>query len=101
MSVLTQSPDFQIPRLPVRRFTVAEYHQMIAAGILGEDDKVELLEGLIVPKMARKPPHDAVLGIADDVIRARLPSAWKVRIQSAITTADSEPEPDIAVVRGP
>jgi hypothetical protein len=101
MSVLTQHPDFQIPRLPVRRFTIAEYHQMIDTGILGEDDKVELLEGWIVPKMTRKPPHDALLGIIDDAIRDLLPKTWKVRVQSAITTADSEPEPDLAVVRGP
>src|SRR4051812_8247313 len=101
MPVLTGSPDFQIPRLPVRRFTVAEYHQMIDANILREDDKVELLHGWIVPKMTRKPIHDAVLGIIDDAIRALLPKQWKVRVQSAITTADSEPEPDLAVVRGP
>jgi Uma2 family endonuclease len=101
MSALTQQPDFQIPRLPVRRFTIAEYHQMIDTGILGEDDKVELLDGWIVPKMTRKPPHDALLGIIDDAIRDLLPKTWKVRVQSAITTADSEPEPDLAVVRGP
>lgn len=32
----------------LRRFTVAEYHKMIDAGILGEDEHVELLEGEIV-----------------------------------------------------
>ncbi len=31
-----------------RRFTVEEYYQMARAGILGEDDRVELLEGEIV-----------------------------------------------------
>src|SRR5262249_27668440 len=34
-------------------------------------------------------------------IAARLPAGWRVRVQSAITTTDSEPEPDVAVVRGP
>jgi Uma2 family endonuclease len=97
MSAMSKPPDFP----PVRRFTVAEYHQMIEADILGEDDNVELLEGWIIPKMSRKPAHDGVLGILDDTVRSRLPANWKVRIQSAITTADSEPEPDLAVVRGP
>ena len=44
-----------IPPLPIRRFTVDEYHQMLQAGILGEDEDVELLEGWIVPKMPRNP----------------------------------------------
>ena len=47
-----------VPPVPVRRFTVDEYHQMIRAGILGEDDDVELLEGWIVPKMPRNPAHE-------------------------------------------
>ncbi len=34
--------------LPRRRFTVAEYYQMAQAGILGEDDRVELIEGEVV-----------------------------------------------------
>jgi hypothetical protein len=50
-----------LPPLPVRRFTVDEYHRMIQAGVLGEDDDVELLEGWIVPKMGRNPPHDALM----------------------------------------
>src|SRR5438270_1483781 len=91
-----------VPPLPVRRFTVEEYHQMIQAGVLGEDDDVELLEGWIVPKMPRNPPHDTMISIVmDDVLTRRLPGGYHCRGQSAITTAESEPEPDIAVVRGP
>ena len=86
---------------PIRRFTVEEYHRVIGAGILTEDDRVELLEGLIVRKMTRNPPHDATLMRLDDMLRRRLPAEWRVRIQSAIVTADSEPEPDLAVVAGP
>jgi len=74
---------------------------MIDAGILTEDDKVELLEGFIFRKMTRNPPHDATLMRLDDLIRERIPPAWRVRIQSAIVTGDSEPEPDLAVVAGP
>jgi len=91
-----------VPTLPVRRFTVDEYHRMIQAGILGEDDDVELLEGWIVPKMPRNPPHDGMISIIMlDVLTPRLPADYHCRGQSAITTIDSEPEPDIAVVRGP
>src|SRR4051794_28395359 len=102
MSIVSPAANFtlQPPSLPVRLFTVEEYHRMIDAGILGEDDPVELLEGLIVPKMPRNPPHDCGIELAEQSLRSRLPVAWRVRVQSAITTADSEPEPDLAVARG-
>src|SRR5437762_12339480 len=89
------------PPFPVRRFTVDEYHRMIQTGILTEDDRVELLEGWIVPKMPHNPPHDSVLDQSQETLRSVLPPGWRLRIQSAITTPDSEPEPDIAIVQGP
>jgi hypothetical protein len=85
----------------VRRFTVDEYHRMIAAGILTEQDRVELLDGWITPKMPRNPPHDSFLAQAAEALRARLPQGWHLRNQSAVTLATSEPEPDLAVVLGP
>ncbi len=89
------------PSLPMRRFTVEEYHRIIQAGILTEDDPVELLEGWLVLKMGRNPPHDGTVDLAREVLQARLPKGWRVRVQSAVTTSDSEPEPDLAVVPGP
>jgi Uma2 family endonuclease len=74
---------------------------MIQAGILGEDDNVELLQGWIVPKMGRNPPHDAMISvIMTDVFPLRVPKGWFCRGQSAVTITASEPEPDIAVIRG-
>src|SRR5215831_15286794 len=81
---------------PVRRFTVGEYHRMIQAGILTEDDPVELLEGWIVPKMPHTPPHDRTIQMGNKRTGRRLPPGWDIRVQSAISTADSEPEPDLA-----
>lgn len=103
MSVATKPPPLPaiLPPLPVRRFTVEEYHNLIQIGVLGEDEDVELLEGWIVPKMARTPAHDAMVStVMNDVLSPRLPKGWFCRGQSAITTAESEPEPDVAVVRG-
>src|SRR5438552_11674471 len=102
MSVSLQpSPDITRPPPPPYRFTVKQYHRMIETGVLTEDDRVELLEGRIVPKMPHNPPHDAAVDLAQTIIAAMLPTGWRVRVQSAITTADSEPEPDVSVVRGP
>lgn len=102
MSTATQ-PDkecMELPVFPMRRFTVAEYHRMGEAGVLTEADQVELLEGLVVRKMIRKPIHDAMVAAIRRSLGAVLPVDWHVRVQSAITTSDSEPEPDLVVVRG-
>ncbi len=101
MSTLAPPTGGFFPSFPIRHFTVAEYHRMIELGLLTEDDAVELLEGWITPKMPRNPPHDGTLDRAEDALTSRLPSGWRVRSQKAITLADSEPEPDIAIVPGP
>jgi Uma2 family endonuclease len=102
MTTMAQSASlaWQPPTLPVWRFTVDEYLRLIEAGILSEPEKVELLEGLVVPKMTRNARHDLALELADEVIRPTLPAGWRLRIQSALITPDSVPEPDIAAVRG-
>jgi Uma2 family endonuclease len=83
-----------------RRFSVAEYHKLIESGILTEDDNLELLEGYLVHKMSRNPPHDATIQRLMKRLFQRLPPGWDLRVQSAVTLPESEPEPDLAVVRG-
>lgn len=83
-----------------RRFTVNEYHRMISAGFFAQDDKFELLEGYIVRKLQREAIEDAVVEMCIDQLLQALPVGWRTRVRSGITTADSEPEPDIAVIRG-
>src|SRR4051812_40621289 len=90
-----------LPPLPPKQWTVDEYHQMLASGTLKSGDPFELLEGWIVPKMPRNPPHEQTLDIAQTVLRGVLPGDWRLRVQTAITTGDSEPEPDLAVIRNP
>ncbi len=82
-----------------RRFTVDEYHRLTEIGVLTEDDNLELIEGWLIHKMPHNPPHDGTLHQVLDELTVRLPAGWKIRIQSAITLPDSEPEPDLAVVR--
>jgi Uma2 family endonuclease len=89
-----------IPPVPVCRFTVDEYHHMIKTGILTEDDRVELLEGWIVPKMPHNPPHTMTITLAQWALHSRLSGNWFLRVQLPVTTPDSEPEPDMSVVRG-
>jgi Uma2 family endonuclease len=100
MTVSAAWPIDVPPPVPVRRFTVPEYRRLGETGILTEDDRVELLEGWVVPKMVHNPPHDLAIELVDDALRPKLPSGFRLRIQSSITTSDSEPEPDLCVVKG-
>lgn len=102
MTALAAPPQLPPPgALPMRPFTVDEYHRLIETGILTDEDAVELLEGWIALKMPRNPPHDAVLSrLLNRILGPRLPGGWFCRGQSAMSTADSAPEPDVAVVRG-
>ncbi len=100
MSILTAPRPTTFGFSSFRRFSVDEYHRMIETGILNDEDRVELLDGYVVLKMPRNPPHDtSVLKTNKRLIRI-VPTGWEVRCQSAITLSDSEPEPDFAVVRG-
>jgi Uma2 family endonuclease len=85
----------------LRRFTVAEYHKLIEQGIFAEDENFELLNGLLVKKMSRNPPHDSTLDVLEGLLLSRLPAHWFPRMQRGITLRTSEPEPDVAIVRGP
>ena len=86
--------------VPIWRISVAQYHQMIKAGILTDGDPVELLEGLLVEKMSKKPPHRAVTLLFRRALEHIVEGNWYVDSQEPITTNDSEPEPDITVIRG-
>jgi Uma2 family endonuclease len=100
MSPATARPVTYGHDASIAQFSVARYQRMIETGILTGDDKVELLENYVVLKMPRNPRHDsAVQGILRPVLRV-LPPQWDVRVQSAITLSDSQPEPDFAIVRG-
>lgn len=89
-----------VPDVPIHRLTVEQYLSMADAGILTEDDRVELLEGWLVPKMTKHPPHaSATRRLRRDLERA-VPAGWLVLSQDPITTGDSAPEPDLAIVRG-
>jgi Uma2 family endonuclease len=92
------SPEVTLPE--ICRFTVGQYHRMVESGFLSDDDPVELLQGLLVRKMPKNPPHRLVTRRTRDLLERSLPSGWFVETQEPITTADSEPEPDVAVIRG-
>jgi Uma2 family endonuclease len=97
-AVLRQPPG--VPSEPIWRLSVEQYHEMARAGILTRDDRVELLDGWLVAKMTKHPPHVIATGQTQDALRGIVPDGWFVAKEDPVTTPDSEPEPDLAVVRG-
>lgn len=99
------APDVPAPEFLAgagfRRFTVDEYHELLRSGMLSHGDPYELLEGFIVRKPTRGTPHDAAIDALEGVLLGLVPADWFPRSQRAVTLSDSEPEPDLAVVRGP
>jgi len=85
----------------LRRWTRREYGRLLDHGFLGEDDPIELLDGLLLVKEPQHSRHrTAVLLVAMAVERA-FGEGWFVQTQSPIILDDrSEPEPDVCVVRG-
>jgi Uma2 family endonuclease len=74
---------------------------MVTAGILGPDDHVELVEGEIVELSPERSRHASGIDLAAEALRSAFGAGFLIRVQHPIALADdSEPEPDVAVVRG-
>jgi Uma2 family endonuclease len=82
------------------QFSLKKYQRMIDDDILDEQDRVELLENYLVLQTSRIPEHDSVLQTIQMIFMGFLPSGWSLRFQSTVELTNSQPEPDIAVVRG-
>jgi Uma2 family endonuclease len=90
----------ELAPVPVLRFSVAEYQELVRSGAFPEEPRHELLEGWITSKMTRNPPHEVAVSLAARLLIRLFGDAWEVRVQSAVVTVDSQPEPDLAVARG-
>jgi Uma2 family endonuclease len=83
-----------------RRFTRKEFHRMAEAGILREDDRVELIRGEIVEMSPIGPRHSAFVDNLTRLLVRRLPDDAIVRVKGPIALADdTEPQPDLTVLR--
>jgi Uma2 family endonuclease len=80
------------------QFSVEQYHQMIDAGIFAPDDRLELIHGELIKMSPINRRHAACCGRISYLLECLGRRAMK-RIQDPITLADSEPQPDVAIVR--
>ena len=87
-------------QLTRRRFTVDEYYAMAAAGILSQDDRVELLDGEIIQMPPSGPEHADSVDRLFELLLHRFGDLARVRAQNPIHLDQfSNPEPDFALVR--
>jgi len=83
----------------IRRLSLGEYHRMIDAGVLDEDERVELLEGVIVGVSPQNAHHAIVVERLSDPLFVRLPAEFVIRCQLPLALSDTdEPEPDVAII---
>ena len=83
-----------------KRFTIAEYHRLAELGFFEEDDRVELIKGEIVQMAAKGTPHSVCETLLFRELVKLLDERAMVRGQQPIVIPkDSEPEPDLAIVR--
>ena len=84
-----------------RRWTRAEYDRLIDIGVFLSGEPLELLRGELIVSELQGSAHYTAIGLVEDALRAALGPGWLVRSQGPIELDDeSEPEPDIAVMRG-
>lgn len=82
-----------------RRFRLGEYHRLIDVGVLGEDERVELLEGVIVEMTPQGRAHALVVSRLNRFLTRALGNGYIARPQLPLSLGDdSEPEPDLAIV---
>jgi Uma2 family endonuclease len=103
MQTLKPMPNLMLAVEPatVKRLTVQDYHRMSEMGILASDERTELLNGQIAVMASKGTPHVTSLHLLANELRDQLGNTALVRTQDPIQLDDwSEPEPDLAIVRG-
>lgn len=80
-------------RQRVARLSVADYHRL-------PELPVELVRGTIIDKMSRSPLHRSTAHLFRDALLSRIPGDCILFTEAPLTTPDSEPEPDLCVVKG-
>jgi Uma2 family endonuclease len=86
---------------PAGLYTVERYLRLADEGVLGPEDRVELLEGVIVAMSPSNTPHDAGVMRASHALWLAVAGRAVVRVQlSLVVGRRSVPEPDVAVVPG-
>jgi Uma2 family endonuclease len=87
--------------LEPKRWTRAEYEQMIEHDLFRPEERVELVDGEILTMAPQHSPHAATVMHIHEILRETFRPGFHVRVQMPFALDPmSEPEPDLAVVEG-
>jgi len=98
---------FVVPTMPpagptvlVRRFSVDEYHRLGELGLIKPDERVELLEGIVTMMSPIGIAHFKSVTAAHEQLQKASHPGWQAVCQQPLRLQESEPEPDVMVLRG-
>ena len=94
-TALLEIPEF---RRRVSPLTVEQYHSFSEFTENGR--RTELIRGIVIEKMSKSPRHSSTVRRLHRLLLAVLPPGFILFREDPLTLADSEPEPDLAIVRG-
>lgn len=91
----------ETPPLALRRWKRIEYGRLVEMGVFDSDERLELLDGLLVVREPQGVPHAAATRLVLAALRRAFGEGWLIEAQFPIALDDdSEPEPDVCVVPG-
>ncbi len=86
---------------PPYRMSIEKYEQLVASGVFTKHDKLQLINGRLVAKVTKKPPHAVANDRCRNALSRSMPPGWSIRTENPVRLPPgSEPEPDQCVVRG-
>ncbi|MEJ7797193.1 MAG: Uma2 family endonuclease [Solirubrobacteraceae bacterium] len=83
---------------PVHRLSVEDVYRMVEVGVLDENDRVELVEGVLVDMVPIGPEHDGATAWLTRHFARVESEAWEVRVQSMLLVAGGYLLPDLMLV---
>ena len=98
MSATSQMLEIPEVRARISPVEVAQYHQFPELNANGR--RTELIRGVVIEKMSKSPLHSGIASDLYDLIRPQVPPGFWLRKEEPLTLPDSEPEPDLSLVRG-
>lgn len=98
MSAASQLLEIPEVRARISPLSVAEYHRLSEYNESGR--RTELIRGVVIGKMSKSPLHSSVARRLFKLLEKSLPAHFTLLREDPLTFADSEPEPDLAIVRG-
>lgn len=94
-SVMLENPEIRARVVPV---SVEQYHRFPEFDLKG--NRTELIRGILIEKMSKSPLHSSIARRLFLLLQAAVPPGFVLLREDPLTFADSEPEPDLAIVRG-